>query len=244
MSFIQDLSSQKNYLKMAIKATDIYLGILEDVKQTGFATKPIVEEFTKNVEMAHNALTLLGVEDQHENYISKCIDDFKFYIPTAQEEQIFRSFKNFVEDFDHSEIDSIVDEIEWEDIYDMYTEDELIYDPDPEEIEEKISAQSRMKKSMAMRRNSPRVSIARNLKLRRTSSMDVLKKRAVNAARRAVYKKILMGRDKSNLSASEKDMIEKRLKSMKYMQAAIAIKMLPKLKTIEQSRLANRTKRK
>jgi hypothetical protein len=53
-----------------------------------------------------------------------------------------------------------------------------------------------------------------------------------------------MGRDKSNLSASEKDMIEKRLKSMKYMQAAIAIKMLPKLKTIEQSRLANRTKRK
>ena len=94
-----------------------------------------------------------------------------------------------------------------------------------------------------MKRRKSQLSIARNLKLKRTSSIDVLKKRAVNAARRAVYKKLLMGRNKAQMSASEKDMLEKRMKNFKYMQNTIAIKMLPKMKAIEQSRLAHRNKK-
>jgi hypothetical protein len=69
--------------------------------------------------------------------------------------------------------------------------------------------------------------------------MDVLKKRANLSARRAVYKRFLRGRDKSTLSAAEKDRIETQVGRMKYMQQAIATKMLPKMRGIEQKRLSN-----
>ena len=86
---------------------------------------------------------------------------------------------------------------------------------------------------------------ARNIKLRRPSSMNILKKRAILAARRAVYNRFLRGRDKSTLSAAEKDRIEQQVSRMKYMQQAIATKMIPKMRSIEQKRLSNyRTKTK
>lgn len=221
-------------------STDNYLKILSQVKASQIATPPVVEEFAYFVSSAFNALDLLGLSEEHNNYMERVIEDFYTYIPKEKEDYLnFKSFKENIDDYDE-----IVESLTWEDIYDLYDEDELIYEHTLESLDEKISAQSRMRKSMSMKRNSPRVSIARNLKLKRTSSMEVLKKRAVNAARRSMYKKLLMGRNKAQLSASEKDMLEKRLKSLKYMQSAIAIKMLPKLKSIEQSRLAHRTKRK
>lgn len=156
------------------------------------------------------------------------------------------------------EIDKIVDELTWEDIVDLYDDVELSYekeDPEEEEdedevelredfLDEKLSVQSRLKKRQAFARMRGKRNTARNMKLRRASSNTVLKKRAVLAARRAVYKRFLRGRDKSTLSATEKDRIEQQVSRMKYMQQAIATKMLPKMRSIEQKRLTGyRTKK-
>ena len=112
-------------------------------------------------------------------------------------------------------------------------------------IDEKFTAQSRLKKRQAFARMKSKRNSARNIKLRRPSSMNILKKRAILAARRAVYNRFLRGRDKSTLSAAEKDRIEQQVSRMKYMQQAIATKMIPKMRSIEQKRLSNyRTKTK
>lgn len=244
----ESLEKQKNLIKTALLATDNYLGILDNIKKNKAITQPLIFEFTKNISIAYDTLKSLDVISSHESYINKIIDEMNQCIDSYKPENNNTSFKNFIHNIDNTlsenDIEEMINKLKWEDIYDLYDEDELIYDPDPDDLEEKISASQRIKKSQSMKRRTSQLSIARNLKLRRTSSIDVLKKRAVNAARRAVYKKLLMGRNKSQLSASEKDALEKRLKNFKYMQNTIAIKMLPKLKAIEQSRLAHRSKKK
>ena len=146
------------------------------------------------------------------------------------------------------EVQKIVDALTWEDIVDLYDDVELEYeDKDIKEefIDEKFTAQSRLKKRQAFARMKSKRNSARNIKLRRPSSMNILKKRAILAARRAVYNRFLRGRDKSTLSAAEKDRIEQQVSRMKYMQQAIATKMIPKMRSIEQKRLSNyRTKTK
>lgn len=151
------------------------------------------------------------------------------------------------------EIDQIVDDLTWEDIVDLYDEIELEYDPeeddeeeelDEELLDEKLSVQARLKKRQAFARMRGKRNVARGIKLRRASSIEVLKKRAKLAARRAVYKRFLRGRDKSTLSAAEKDRIEQQVARMKFMQQAIQVKLLPKMRAIEQKRLAGyRTKK-
>ena len=170
------------------------------------------------------------------------IPSFKTFI--KEEEK-----KNIEDDIiSDEEIANIVDELTWEDIVDLYDEEELVYDdsdeedeeePEDEDLNEKISVQSRLKRRQAFARMRGKRNAARNIKLRRASSMDVLKKRANLSARRAVYKRFLRGRDKSTLSAAEKDRIETQVGRMKFMQQAIATKMLPKMRGIEQKRLAN-----
>lgn len=181
------------------------------------------------------------------------------------------SFSSFIKEENESEeetiseedIDEIVNGLTWDDIADLYEDDELVYDPESEEededdeeededekedvkeeyLGEKLSAQARLKKRQAFARFRGKRNVARSMKLRRASSMNVLKKRAVLAARRAVYNRFLRGRDKSTLSAAEKDRIEQQVSRMKFIQAAIATKMLPKMRAIEQKRLASlRTK--
>lgn len=169
-----------------------------------------------------------------------------------QQEGTVPSFSAFIneekksDELSEEEIDKIVEDLKWEDIVDLYSDDELVYEPEDEneQLTEKLSVQARLKKKQAFARNRGKRSTARNMKLRRASSMEVLKKRAVLAARRAVYKRFLRGRDKQSLSAAEKDRIEQQVSRMKFMQQAIAVKMLPKMRSIEQKRLAGyRTKK-
>lgn len=168
------------------------------------------------------------------------VPSFKSFIKEEEEK------KNTEDTISDEDIDKIVDDLTWEDIIDLYDEEELVYDDDEddndvdeEDLNEKISVQSRLKRRQAFARMRGKRNAARNMKLRRASSMDVLKKRANLSARRAVYKRFLRGRDKSTLSAAEKDRIETQVGRMKYMQTAIATKMLPKMRGIEQKRLAN-----
>lgn len=135
------------------------------------------------------------------------------------------------------ELDDMVEELSWEDIADLYDEDEYYIDNDEEELEEAISATSRLRRGQKMRSRRTQIALARKMKLRRTSNMATLKKRARLAARRAVMKRFLRGRDKGSLSVGEKNRIENQIRNMGPLVNALSAKMLPKVRSLEQKRL-------
>lgn len=266
---ITDLQVQHELLKTALEATDNYLFIEKRAVEAGKATNHMIHDFTYELSRAHDALQALGVLDQHEDYMSNHIETMAkltdnpnnptlaglpySHVPIADtgevEEavetglQTFGQYSKLNEDrleISEEEIDQMVEELTWEDVIDLYEDDELVYEGEVEEefLSEKLTAQARLKKRQAFSRMRGKRNVARNIKLRRASTITTLKKRAVLAARRAVYKRFLRGRDKSSLSAAEKDRIEQQVARMKYMQQAIATKILPKMRSIEQKRLA------
>ena len=159
-----------------------------------------------------------------------------------KQESVVTSFSNFIaekkEQFTEEDINEMVDNLTWEDIVDLYSEEDLI-EEEAELLDEKMSAQSRLKRRQSFARGKSRRNVARGMKLRRASTPQILQNRAQLAARRAIYQRLLRGRDKSALSASEKDRIEMQVKGMKSIQASIATRMVPKMRSIEQKRLAH-----
>ena len=141
------------------------------------------------------------------------------------------------------DINDMVEELTWEDIIELYSDDELIDEED--ELQESLSAQARIKKRQTFARFRGRRGIAKGIKLRRASDMATLQRRAKIAARRAIYQRFLKGRNKSQLSASEKDRIEQQVGRLKVIQTTLAQRMIPKIRSIEQKRLASyRTRKK
>jgi hypothetical protein len=159
-----------------------------------------------------------------------------------KQESVITSFAKFIaekeEEFSDDDINEVVDSLEWEDIIDFYPEEDLI-EEEVEQIDERLTAQSRLKRRQGFARGKSKRNTAKGIKLRRASSPDTLEKRAQLAARRAIYQRLLRGRDKSTLSASEKDRVEQQVKSLKSIQSSIATRMLPKIRSIEQKRLSN-----
>ena len=161
-----------------------------------------------------------------------------------KQEAIVLSFANFIAEenedttFSDDEINEMVESLTWEDIIDLYPEEELVEDND-DQIEEALSAQARLKKRQSFARGRSKRATAKGIKLRRASTPAVLQKRAQLAARRAIYQRLLRGRDKASLSASEKDRVEQQVARMKNIQASIATRMVPKMRSIEQKRLAH-----
>jgi len=159
-----------------------------------------------------------------------------------KQESVVTSFANFIaeqrEEFSESDINEMVDSLTWEDIVDLYPQEDLI-EEETEQLDEKISAQSRLKRRQGFARGKTKRNTSKGIKLRRASTPAILQKRAQLAARRAIYQRLLRGRDKSSLSASEKDRVEQQVKNMKNIQVSIATRMVPKMRSIEQKRLAN-----
>jgi len=160
-----------------------------------------------------------------------------------KQESILVSFANFITEendeltFSDDEITEMVETLSWDDIIDLYPEEDLI--EEDEILDEALTAQARLKKRQSFARVKSKRFTAKRIKLRRASTPAILQKRAQLAARRFIYQRFLRGRDKSTMSASEKDRIEKQVKSMKSIQSSIATRMVPKIRSIEQKRLAH-----
>jgi hypothetical protein len=141
------------------------------------------------------------------------------------------------------DLDQMVEGLTWDDIADLYDSDELIeIDEAEEEIQEALSAAARLRKRMTFARHKAKRVQLRGIKLRRASDFATLKKRATNAARRSITKRLLRGRDKASLSPAEKDRIEQQVRRMKNIQNILAQRMIPKIKKIEQGRLYKKRK--
>jgi hypothetical protein len=131
-----------------------------------------------------------------------------------------------------------IDLLEWEDVVDLYDEDELDI---PADIAETLSYEGRQKKRVTARRHARRRAVARSIALKRGSEPKKLMKRSILAARRLAYKQVLHGRKKSQMSPAERANYEKRVDKMyaPYI-GRVTQKLYPKMRRIEQSRLKKR----
>lgn len=133
--------------------------------------------------------------------------------------------------------EELVESVEWEDIEDTYSAEDFIEVLDEEYLDEKLSVTARIKKGQKLKSRKTAFAQARKMKLRRTSNPEVIGKRAKIAARRSVIKKLLKGRDKSKLSAQEKDRIEKQATMIMSNQKGLVVRMIPKVRQLERQRL-------
>lgn len=144
---------------------------------------------------------------------------------------------------DEDDVDDLADQLEWEHIADTYEDDDFEKEDVKEEfLDEKLSAQARLKKRMTFARTSSKRQMAAAIKLRRPSTQSQLQKRATVAARRLLAKKFLKGRSKEQLSPQEKDILEERLRAMQKIQGLLAQRLIPKIKELERKRLKFKTK--
>jgi len=134
------------------------------------------------------------------------------------------------------DIDSMIENLKWEDIEDLYTEDDFVND-----ISEAISAAERIKRGQRMRARKTMLAMQRRIKLKRASSMPILKKRSQIAARKLITQRLLRKRQKTALSPGEKSMIELRVKKILKMYKNLPTRLMPKIREIERSRLARQT---
>ena len=158
-------------------------------------------------------------------------------------------FQDFDEEAFEKELEADVLALSWDDLVDLYDEDEIEYDESPdeegEELEEGITPAGRLKKKFNAMRTKSRRMMARNIAIKRVSSPEKLKSRSIRAARRMVYKRLLRNRDISTVSATEKTRLEGQIKRMAPMVARLSVRVMPAVRKLEQSRIKNsRTKKK
>jgi hypothetical protein len=148
------------------------------------------------------------------------------------------NFKDFIEEEEitEEEIDELIESLEWEDIIELYDTEDLILDED-------ISSTQRIKMGQKMKSRKALLALARSVKLKRAAAMDVLTRRSKTAARKMVMNKMLKGRDKSELSAAEKNSIEARTSRVLSMMKNLPQKLLPKIREIEKKRLHGKDKK-
>jgi len=139
-------------------------------------------------------------------------------------------FKEFIkEEVTEEEIDALIESLEWEDVIHLFDEEDMVI--------EDISAKERIKKGQRLKSRKVLMALARKVKLKRSATLGTLKKRTKTDARRMIMKKMLKGRGKKQLSASEKNSIEARTSKMIGMMNNLPAKLLPKIRQLQRDRL-------
>jgi predicted ATP-dependent endonuclease of OLD family len=140
------------------------------------------------------------------------------------------TFKEFIkEEITEEEIDALIESLEWEDVIHLFDEEDMIV--------EDISAKERIKKSQKLKSRKVLMALARKVKLKRSATLGTLKNRTKTDARRMIMKKMLKGRSKKNLSATEKNSIEARTSKVMTMMNNLPTKLLPKVRQLQRDRL-------
>ena len=107
-------------------------------------------------------------------------------------------------------------------------------------LDEVMNKMARMKRSRMMKTKGKQIARKRKIAMKRKANPEKLKQRAMKKARDIVAKKILKDKDKSDLSLAAKETLEKRLNKKKAVIAKIAKRILPKVRSAENERLAKK----
>lgn len=117
------------------------------------------------------------------------------------------------------------------------SESEEIHIDDMEPLDEVLNRQQRRQIGLRMKKMRHKMARGRERAKRKTASMEVLKKRARKAAIGLLKQKFAKNRRYADMSAGEKEVIDKRIaKINKNRIATIARKLLPKVKEQERAR--------
>ena len=103
--------------------------------------------------------------------------------------------------------------------------------------DEAMTLATRMKMKAAFRKNKAKILRGRKKAAKKLASMDKLQARAEKQARNILLKKILQGKDKSDLSFAARQSIEKKLEKKRGAIKRIAKKLLPSVKKADREKL-------
>ena len=106
-----------------------------------------------------------------------------------------------------------------------------------EDIDEVLSTQARMKKKAQIRRMKTKLKVGRKRQSKRIADLDRLKRRSRRQARSAVLKKILRGKNKSDLSYGSRASYERMVNRRQAMVSRLARKLLPKTRAADRSKM-------
>ena len=112
------------------------------------------------------------------------------------------------------------------------------YNEGVEETDEALTQSQRVKASQRMKRMSKRIQMAKKRAMKRSPTMDTLKKRAQKQARISMIKKWTRGQEKSELSFSRRNELEKKLKKAKAKVDRNAKRLLPQVRKQDRERRA------
>ena len=108
------------------------------------------------------------------------------------------------------------------------------------ETNEALTHSQRIKASIRMKKMKNRIKIGRARAMKRTPSMDVVKKRASRAARLKVMKKMTKGMTKDEMSFSRRADLEKRLAKKSALIQRLAKKMIPMIRKKDRDRKSHK----
>jgi hypothetical protein len=103
--------------------------------------------------------------------------------------------------------------------------------------EKRLSRAARIKLARSAKRTARKRAIKKRIRAKRMKTTDQLKKVADKTAKNIIVKKMTGGKKYSNLSLSQKEMIDKKLVSKKAVLNKISRKLMPVVKLKEKERL-------
>lgn len=167
-------------------------------------------------------------------------------------------------DFSEKELEEIVNDISDDEIFDeilndVDEDDLMVVDDEGNEVEdaeveldgeldeetiakldEVLTRAGRIKAKINLRKTTAKRKRSMKIALKRRSTTAVANKRARRLAVKALKKRFLQGRDPNKLSVSEKERIERIVTKKKAIINRIALKMVPRIRKMEQQRMGRK----
>jgi hypothetical protein len=231
----------------AIDATAHYLAIEKRAAEIpGSIDDHGLTQFTEHLRHAAQLLSTLGVLAQHRGYMEQHAHDMQNLIQDNQEVAEARAHEiqghQDIDDEDLKSIEKHIDTLEWKDIEYLYKDqdhqeaEEESWEPQGDLIEGLTAAQ-RIKKRFEFLKTKSKREIAAQVARHRISTSGRLKKRSITHARNLIMSRLLQGRKKAQLSAAEKDRVEKIVRNAKASVVRISNRLMPKLRQLEVQRM-------
>ena len=221
---------------------------LKKIRSSDSSSKGAKQLAHWKLNMHHEDVQRLSAEKSKEEYPKKNADE----APDIDMMMTGGEGNTFIDTADVNELEKLALEFTFDDaihlgLYDQeeLTEDDFDGDDDPFDdheinITEVLSVQGRLKRRFAAKRNKQKLRVARRIALRRGSTPDRLKRRAVRGARLMVYKRLLRGRDRAGLPPAEKQRLERMITRFEPLVSRISVKLLPQMRKNEIKRLTQR----
>lgn len=245
---LDDDSKDQSLVEHALDNTAHYLDIEEYYEHNPIEVNDhAVAEFVRNVRHAAQMLEKLDVLPEHQPYIEKHLHhmiNLSNQQPVAEAKSEPADISGHIDDTMLADIEKHIDKLEWADVAHLYDEQEHEEQEESFEIQgdtldEALTAVQRIKKRMQFMKSKSKREIAARVARHRISSSAKLKKKAVVHARQLIMQRLLKGRDKSSLSAAEKNRLEKIVHNAKSAVVRISNRLMPKLRQLEQKRMGH-----